>query len=161
MAKTTIVFGILLIALGIVGYMGGGSAAAPKDGQAKDASADKPDADKPAAEQTAPKKSITALIPAFVGAILAFCGVLALKESMLKHAMHGAAVVGLVGALAGAGRGVMGLGKFFSGDPSLNQRSFLFVWLMAIICAIFVFLCVQSFIAARKRKELEKAQQGA
>lgn len=166
MAKTTIVFGILLIALGIVGYMGGGSAAAPKDGQAKDASADQPAADQPAADQPAadqpaPKKSITALIPAFVGVILALCGVLALKESMLKHAMHGAVLVGLLGAIAGAGRGVMGLGKFFSGDPSLNQRSFLFVWLMAVICGVFVFLCVQSFIAARKRKELEKAQQGS
>ncbi|MEM7558346.1 MAG: hypothetical protein AAF394_04430, partial [Planctomycetota bacterium] len=82
---------------------------------------------------------------------------LAFKESFRKHAMHGAAMIGLLGVLAGAGRGAMGLGKFFSGDPSLNQRSFLFVWLMALICGVFVFLCVQSFRAARKQREAEQA----
>ena len=57
------------------------------------------------------------------------------------------------------GRGAMGLGKFFSGDPDLNRRSFLFVWLMAIICGVFVALCVRSFIATRKRREAEAAAQ--
>ena len=103
------------------------------------------------------KKSVTALIPAFFGGGLLICGLLAMKESLLKHAMHGAAMIGLLGALAGAGRGAMGLGKFFSGDPSLNQRSFAFVWLMAIICAVFVALCVRSFIAARKAREAATA----
>ena len=85
------------------------------------------------------------------------CGLLALKESLLKHAMHAASVIGLLGAIAGAGRGAMGLGKFFSNDPSLNPRSFLFVWLMALICSVFVILCVRSFIAAKKRRELDQA----
>ncbi len=148
MAKVTIIFGILLIGLGVIGYSGGGPASAPSDPATE--SAEESSSEKP-------KKSITALIPAFFGGALVLCGLLALKESLLKHAMHGAAVVGLLGAIAGAGRGAMGLGKFFSGDPSLNQRSFLFVWLMALICGTFVFLCVRSFIAARKRRELEQA----
>ncbi|MEM8736570.1 MAG: hypothetical protein AAGG44_20230, partial [Planctomycetota bacterium] len=67
----------------------------------------------------------------------------------------GAATVGLLGGLACIGRGSMGLGKFFSGDPSLNLRSFTFVWLTAVICVIFVVMCVFSFIAARKQREAE------
>lgn len=149
MANTTIVFGIVLIGLGIVGYTGAGDT--PQEPAAEAQAAD------PNAEPEASKKSVTALIPAFVGGLLALCGVLALNEKLRMHAMHGAAVVGLLGCLAGAGRGAMGIGKFLSGDPSLNQRSFLFVWLMAIICGVFVFLCVQSFIAAKKRRLAEEA----
>ena len=100
---------------------------------------------------------MTALIPAFFGGLLALCGVIAFKESARKHAMHAAAMVGLLGMVAGAGRGAMGIGKFMSGDPSLNQRSFLFVWIMAILCGVFLYLCVQSFIAARKRREATEA----
>ena len=149
MAKITIIFGVLLIGLGVIGYVGATPSAAPADpGVESDAEASS--ASPPA------KKSVTALIPAFVGVALLLCGLLALKESLLKHAMHGAAMIGLLGAIAGAGRGAMGLGKFFSGDPSLNQRSFLFVWLMALICGVFVVLCVQSFIAARKRRAVEE-----
>ncbi|MEC8556139.1 MAG: hypothetical protein VXZ82_14110 [Planctomycetota bacterium] len=159
MAKVAIICGLLLIGLGVVGYMGHEPAQASADGvavaegtdSAAESSSEGDAEDKPA------KKSVTALIPAFVGILLAFFGALALKESMRMHAMHGAATVGLLGALAGAGRGAMGLGKFFSGDPSLNQRSFLFVWLMALICGVFVFLCIQSFIAARKQREAEQA----
>ncbi|MEM9658897.1 MAG: hypothetical protein AAF961_11100, partial [Planctomycetota bacterium] len=109
-----------------------------------------------AADSSTGKKSVTALIPTFFGAVLVLCGVVALNESLLKHAMHAAAAVGLLGTLAGAGRGAMGLGKFFAGDPSLNQRSFLFVWLMALICGVFVGLCVRSFIAARRKREQEQ-----
>lgn len=149
MAKITIFFGMLLIGLGVLGYAGSGTP------QANISSETTTETDAAPATEPA-KKPVTALIPAFVGITLLLCGVIALKESLLKHAMHGAAVVGLLGALAGAGRGAMGLGKFFSGDPSLNQRSFIFVWLMALICGVFVMLCVRSFIAARKRREQEQ-----
>lgn len=150
MAKTTIIFGVLLIGLGIVGYSGGQTETVP-------AAASSGEAAETSTVDNAPEKSksVTALIPAFVGIALAACGLVALKESFLKHAMHAAAVVGLLGTIAGAGRGAMGLGKFFSGDPSLNQRSFLFVWLMAVICGAFVFLCIQSFRAARKKRNAD------
>lgn len=84
------------------------------------------------------------------------CGVLALQEKYLKHAMHGAAAVGLLGAIAGAGRGAMGLAKLAGGNE-VNTRSLLFVWLMAIICGVFVAMCVRSFIEARKRREAAEA----
>ena len=145
MAKTTIVFGALLIVLGVVGYSGGGATSAATE-SSQQASTEPAEA----------KKSVTALIPAFFGGAVVLCGVLALKESLRKHAMHGAAAISLLGLIAGGGRGAMGLGKFFSGDPSLNQRSFLFVWLMALICGIFLVLCVRSFIAARKAKAQEE-----
>jgi hypothetical protein len=51
----------------------------------------------------------------------------------------------------------MGLSKFLSNDPDLNRRAFVFVWLMAILCTIFVVLCVRSFIDARKRRQLEES----
>ncbi len=158
MAKITIVCGLLLIGLGVIGYVGSGGGSSADT--AAESSSPSESADT-SAEVSPGKKSITALIPAFVGLALAACGVLALKESMLKHAMHAAAMVGLLGTLAGAGRGVMGLGKSFSGDPSLNQRSFLYVWLMAVICGVFVFLCVRSFISVRRQRAAEQAEQAA
>ena len=154
MAKITILFGFLLIALGVVGYVGSGSSETETVAVGEADTGSQAAADDDGAK--AGKKSVTALIPSMVGTLLALCGVLALKESMLKHAMHGAAMIGVLGAVAGLGRGAMGLGKFFSGDPSLNQRSFLFVWLMAVICMVFLALCVRSFIQTRKRREAEQ-----
>ena len=174
MAKTTITTGIILIAIGIVGYLG--SDATPKsdsvateqvqtdaDSRGEDAEAESNSASTESTNAEPAKKgrSVTALIPAIVGGVLALCGLIALNESARKHAMHIAATVGLLGFLAGAGRGGMGIGKFISGDPSLNQRSFLFVWLMAIVCAVFVFLCVQSFRNARKQAQQEQNSNAA
>ena len=158
MAKTTVITGLILILLGVVGYMGSDPAPSNDDASAvADANSDAQDTEAEMKEK--PKgKSVTALIPSFVGAVLAICGLIAFNESARKHAMHAAVMVGLLGFLAGAGRGAMGIGKFLSNDPSLNQRSFLFVWLMAIICAVFVFLCVQSFINARKQMQKEAAE---
>jgi uncharacterized membrane protein len=67
MAYTTIVFGLLLTALGLAGYLLGGAA------------------------------SVTALIPAFFGIVLLVLGFLARAEALRKHAMHAAAVVALLG----------------------------------------------------------------
>ena len=153
MAKITVATGILLIILGVVGYMGSEPGNGDAKGSATEQASTSESGDVESNDNKEGKKSVTALIPAFVGALLTFFGLLALKDSLRKLAMHIAVAIGLLGFLAGAGRGAMGIGKFLSGDPSLNQRSFLFVWLMAIICGIFVFLCVQSFIAARKQQQ--------
>ena len=155
MAKVAILFGALLIGLGVLGYSGGGSTPASDANTPSEESSETSSAD--SAAPVAKKKSPTALIPAGFGVGLLICGVLALKESLLKHAMHGGAMIGLLGLIAGAGKGATGLGKFFSGDPSLNQRGFLFTWLMALLCGVFVALCVRSFIAAKKRREAEMA----
>lgn len=67
MAKLTIVFGGLLIILGVVGYVITG------------------------------QQSVTALIPAFAGILFVILGGIALKESLRKHAMHVAAALALLG----------------------------------------------------------------
>ncbi|MEM6364888.1 MAG: hypothetical protein AAF539_14535 [Planctomycetota bacterium] len=150
MPKVTILFGLILIAIGVLGFVGSGSQASDDVDTTAEVASDESTAATPA-------RSVTALIPAFVGVALAICGLIALKESLVKHAMHAAAMIGVLGTLAGAGRGGMGLGKFFSGDPSLNQRSFLFVWLMALVCGVFVVLCVKSFIDVRRQRQAEQS----
>ena len=73
MAIPTLVTAILLIVVGVVGYV----------------------------QQPADAKSPTALIPAAIGGMLAVCGLLAFNDKFRKHAMHFAAIVGLVGAIGG------------------------------------------------------------
>ncbi|HVJ66294.1 MAG TPA: hypothetical protein VM901_13630 [Bdellovibrionota bacterium] len=69
MPIVTIVYGLLLLALGIISYVGTGMI------------------------------SVTALIPAFFGLPLVICGFLARDEAKLRHAMHAAAMLGLLGFL--------------------------------------------------------------
>ena len=151
MPKIAIIAGLLLVGLGVLGYLGAGEPQTQPTNLEAEESTNAEESS--ATESTKKGKSVTALIPAIFGVILLICGFVAFNESLRKHAMHGAAAFGLLGFLAGAGRGAMGIGKFMSGDPSLNQRSFLFVWLMALICGFFVFACVQSFRAARRQQQ--------
>ena len=93
------------------------------------------------------QKSVTALIPAFFGLPLFLLGLLALQEKYLKHAMHAAAVVGLLGFLGGvfgAVRSVVNEGAIE--NPAIESG------ILALICAVFVGLCIQSFVAARRRR---------
>ncbi len=123
MPATTIGFGAVLCAIGLWGYFG----AAPD------------------------KQSLTAFIPTAFGAVLILCGILAFNAKLLKHAMHAAAGVGLLGFLAAAGRGLPKLGNAISDDPEFNRAPRL-VLLMALVCLVFVGTCVWSFISARRRR---------
>jgi hypothetical protein len=96
--------------------------------------------------------SPTALIPAYFGAALILCGIVALKESLLKHAMHVAAMVGLIGLLAGAGMGLPKLPKLLAGEAERPAAVKLQLW-MAGVCLVLVALCVNSFIQARRRRK--------
>lgn len=91
----------------------------------------------------------TSLIPAYVGAVIAICGVIALKAEYRKHAMHVAAAVGLLGFLAAAGRLIASLMRASSERPSTAALASLV--LMALLTGVFVGLCVRSFIAARRQ----------
>ena len=123
MAKTTILFGVILLLQGFITFF--------------------------FAEQLgANSRSGTALIPSYVGAALAICGLFALRPNARKHAMHAAAMIGLLGFLAAAGRYAMKP----AAPTSVGPASLL---IMAIICATFVMLCVRSFIEARKRRQSE------
>ena len=73
MHRVTVVFGVLLVLLGLVGYL---------------VLAD-PDA-----------RSVTALIPAFFGIPIVLAGLVAAKPAARKHAMHVAMLFALLGAVA-------------------------------------------------------------
>jgi hypothetical protein len=98
-------------------------------------------------------RSVTALIPAFVGGPLIVLGLLALKESFLKHAMHLASLVGLLGFLMAGGRLVVKLLQ----DGKIEGRGGLSTSLMTMLCGVFVVLCVNSFIQARRRRRSREA----
>src|SRR3989442_115418 len=66
-AKIALVFGILLMLLGLIGFVGTGS------------------------------EHPTALIPAYFGAAIGICGAVATRSNLRMHAMHGAAMVGTIG----------------------------------------------------------------
>ena len=121
MAKVAIGFGVVLILLGLYGYFGVDEIS----------------------------RSKTALIPAIAGALLTVCGLIALNPAMRKHAMHGAAVVGLLGFLAPLGRMIP---QTIKGNPPSGLAGFSQVT-MSVLCLIFLILCVRSFIAARKARQ--------
>jgi len=90
---------------------------------------------------------VTALIPAIPGLILIVCGLIARTGlRALKIAMHVAALIGLLGLLAGAGA----LIARWNGEFGLAQTV---QAAMAAICGVFLVLCVKSFRDARKRRE--------
>jgi hypothetical protein len=96
--------------------------------------------------------SWTALIPAVFGLAIFGLGVAGLKESFRKHAMHAAALLGLIGFAATISGLVQLLGKVFS-EPALLSKS-----AMAILCGAFVALAVKSFIDARRKKPDAQAE---
>lgn len=132
MAWPTIICGALLVLVGIVGY--GTSEVQP------------------------PPK--TALIPAFLGAALIVCGVLAFKDNLRKHVMHLAAVIGLFGVIGG----FMPLVRQLTNpEKEFNPmaKSAIAGELTILVCAVFVGMCVNSFIQAKKaRKAKEAAEAG-
>jgi hypothetical protein len=102
------------------------------------------------------KQSPTAFIPSGFGVALIILGVLARNDKFRMHAMHVAALLGLIGLGVPAfmvGRALVG-GAAFEPVKHGGQLT------MAVLCGIFVALCVKSFIdvrKARKQKEAEAA----
>lgn len=118
MPATAILFGRLLVLLGIIGYGYGIYSGAA---------------------------SFTALIPSIFGILLMVLGHIASsKESLRKHIMHVAVVIGLLGFLLPAGRILSTLGNF-----TLSFAAVMLI-VMAVLCGTFVALCVKSFIDARR-----------
>lgn len=97
-------------------------------------------------------KSVTALIPAFLGLPLALLGALAVwKDHLRKHALHAAAVLGLLGVVAAVGNLIR---VKFEG-PSVNTSVF-----MGLISGVFLGLCIYSFIQARKAQAKSESRPG-
>lgn len=143
MAIPTLITAILLIVVGVVGYAG------------QDPNPD------------TGKVSWTALIPAIIGGVLALCGLLAFKPGLRKHAMHLAVLIGLFGVFGGfmplqrqakgiredaekAGAPISTSEAWSRVDPM--KKSAVSGELMSLICLVFVGLCVNSFVQARKAR---------
>ncbi len=120
MPNTAIISGILLILIGVFGYV-----FSIIDGNT----------------------SLTALIPAAFGILLAILGIAAKsKENLRKHLMHVAVLVGLLGFIIPAARIISKLNDLKVSLAVLSQVA------MSVVCLVFVILCVKSFIDARKNR---------
>jgi hypothetical protein len=122
MAKVTLVFAALLIALGLAGYLGTGS------------------------------QHPTALIPMWIGLVLGVCGALAISpsEGRRKLFMHIGVTVGLLGFLGTVGEIVRSYAASSAPDVIAMASKFS----LAGLLLIYVILCVRSFIAARRARQV-------
>jgi hypothetical protein len=114
MAATTRLVGLILAVIGIVSYVGTG------------------------------RTSMTALIPAFIGAVLLVLAYVARSEAARRHAMHVAMVVALLGIL-GSGQRLIGATDF-TRPATLAQLAtvLLLAWLLG--------KGIQSFREARRAR---------
>lgn len=118
MPSTAIGCGLSLILIGIAGYVWG-----MLDGKA----------------------SITALIPAFFGIVIALLGAFAKSsESARKHLMHAALLVALLGFVIPTYRLLSNVSAITLTAGVVAQAA------MALICLIFLILGIQSFANARR-----------
>jgi Kef-type K+ transport system membrane component KefB len=91
--------------------------------------------------------SPTALIPAAFGLLIALLSAIGrAKESLRMHMMHVAVLIGLIGLVIPAYRVLSNIGSISLSAAVISQLA------MAVVCLIFVILCVQSFINARRER---------
>jgi len=126
LAKVTLVFAVLLIALGLVGYYGTGA------------------------------QHSTALIPAWFGVALAFFGLLAISpsEARRKLFMHINVTIGLLGFLGGAVEAVRGYVAATHAGRQPDMIALASKLTMTGLLLIYVILCIQSFIAVRRARKV-------
>ena len=125
MAKVTIVFGVLLIVLGLVGFFGTGSA------------------------------HPTALIPTWWGLALGVGGFLAISHSERRRKifMHVNVTIGALGCIGAFVEALRGYGAARSAGLDPDMKAFAAKLAMAILLLIYVNLCVRSFIAVRRARQ--------
>ncbi len=117
MASTTRSFGIVLILLGLASYVLTG------------------------------RTSVTALIPAFFGAVFVILALVARNEAARKHAMHAAVALALIGLLATLARVVPALA-----GGNLTRPAVLAQLAMAVLLGVYIALGVKSFKEARRAR---------
>jgi len=99
-------------------------------------------------------QSPTALIPAIFGVAFAISGAVATRH--LQHGMHAAAAFGVLGLL-GTARSLTKIPALLSGGELERPAAVGTQAIMAVLCIVFVVLCVKSFIDARKAREAASA----
>ena len=120
MPSITIALGIALIIVGLAGYFLTGAV------------------------------SLTALIPAAFGLVIAVAGLIARDQRMRKHAMHAAVVIALLGFL-GSVRGVLQLGALFDGTAA-RPAAVVSQTIMAVLTLGYIVMAVRSFVQARANR---------
>jgi hypothetical protein len=125
MAKVTLVFAVLLVVLGLVGYLGTGSL------------------------------HPTALIPTWFGLALGVFGFLAISpnEKRRKLFMHINVTIGLVGLIGALVKALNGYGSARSAGIDPDMKAIGAQLIMAALLLNYVVLCVRSFIAARRARQ--------
>jgi hypothetical protein len=125
MAKVTIIFGILLIILGLAGFYTTGG--------------------------THP----TALIPTWFGLALGLGGFLSISPSETRRKIfaHINVTVGLFGFLGAAGSALHNYGHNRSLGLDPDYKAMTFQLIMAALMLIYVNLCIRSFIQARSSRQ--------
>jgi hypothetical protein len=125
MAKITLVFAVLLVALGLAGYFGTGSA------------------------------HPTALIPAWFGLAMGVCGFLAISpnEGRRKLFMHINVTIGLLGCIGAVVEALRGYGSARAAGIEPDHIALASKLTMAGLLLVYVNLCVRSFIAARRARQ--------
>ncbi len=116
MHRWTILFGLLLVAIGLGGYY------------------------------FAAAKQPMALIPAVLGIAMFVCGVVAAQGAMRRLAMHVAALIGMIGFV-----GPM-VTIFNDITNTANTAEVLAKGLTSALCLMFVLMCVNSFLEARRAR---------
>ncbi|HTW60987.1 MAG TPA: hypothetical protein VMD55_04215 [Terracidiphilus sp.] len=125
MAKVTLVFAALLIALGLAGYFGTGH------------------------------QHPTALIPAWWGLAMGVFGFLAISpnEGRRKLFMHINVTIGALGCVGAVVVAIQGYGAARSAGVEPDHIALAAKLVMAALLAIYVMLCVQSFLDARRSRQ--------
>lgn len=125
MAKVTIVFGVLLIVLGLVGFYGTGGV------------------------------HLTALIPTWFGLALVVGGFLSISSSETRRKIfaHVNVTVGLFGLLGAAGSALHNYGHARSLGIDPDYKAIAAQLVMAGLLLIYVNLCIRSFIQARRLRQ--------
>jgi hypothetical protein len=95
------------------------------------------------------RTEMAALHPAGVGILLIICGALANTEDPKKRMlwMHLAVTLGLIGFLTTGIRAAISAAKGITVMAAFEERV-----AIALVCLVYVGLCVRSFIAARKAR---------
>ena len=91
--------------------------------------------------------SMTALIPAAFGLVIALAGLIARDDRKRKHAMHAAVLIALLGLL-GSVRGVLQIGDVFNGTAA-RPAAVVSQTIMAVLTLGYIAIAVRSFIRAR------------
>lgn len=94
------------------------------------------------------RTSVTALIPAFFGVLFVALAYIARSESTRRHAMHAAVAIALIGFLGTLGRALPAIAAGQIGRPAVVAQV-----ITALILGWYVYLGVQSFIAARRARK--------